>query len=573
MPRWRRIVGSVRTRMVMLVIIVLLPFTVVLFVQAANARDRGRLDAELDSRRLATLSADRLAFLIEQSRALMRGFSAQGGFRAGAGCEATLQDLQAQLPALTNVVSISPDGLVTCSAEPVGPGAVDLSDRDYVREALDEAGFAVGLEPDGDLTNTTELIAVRPAGADPSAGLLAVVIDPSEGADTFFNDLNLPDGSSLEVVDFEGRIIASAPNAAIGATVPVLEIVEGMAAVLTAGSQQGEGLDGTTRIYSYTAVVGTDEHLYAIIGIPTSAALAVANKDLRTNLTWLAMVALAALALAIVLSELALTRRLGAVMGSVRRIGSGDLTARTGLRRVGEIGELGGAVDDMAAELRARGESLRAAGVERERLLAELLDAQAEERRRIAADIHDDSIQGMIATGLQAQLLRRELDQPGQIERVRQLEIGVNEAVGRLRQLMFELEPAVLDEGLEVSLEHYLASVLAKDGAEVEVAVNAPDAKEPAGAIRQVLYRNLREAVLNAIRHGNASRIEVTVEPADGGLLVTAADNGTGFDPVDALKAGHYGLRTMRERCDRLDGWLRLDTSVGQGTTISFWLP
>ena len=573
MPRWRRIVGSVRTRMVVLVVIVLLPFTVVLFVQAANARDRGRVDAELDSRRLATLSADRLAFLIEQSRALMRGFSAQGGFRVGAGCEAVLQDLQAQLPALRNVVSISPDGLVNCSAQPLGPTVVDLSDRGYVQEALDEAGFAVGLEPNGALTKTTELIAVRPAGADPSAGLLAVAIDPTEGVDAFFTDLNLPAGSTLEMVDFEGRIIASAPTVAIGATVPVIEIVEGMAAVLTAGSQQGEGLDGTKRIYSYTAVVGTDEHIYAIIGIPTSAALAVANKDLRTNLTWLAVVALAALALAIVLSELALTRRLGAVMGAVRRIGSGDLTARTGLRRVGEIGELGGAVDDMATDLRERDESLRAAGIERERLLAELLDAQEEERRRIAADIHDDSIQGMIATGLQAQLLRRELNEPRQIERVRQLEAGVNDAVSRLRQLMFELEPAILDEGLEVSLEHYLASVLAKDGSEVEVAVYAPDAKEPAGAIRQVIYRNLREAVLNAIRHGNAARIEVSVEPADGGLLVAVADNGTGFDPADGLKAGHYGLRTMRERCDRLGGWLRIDSSVGQGTTISFWLP
>jgi signal transduction histidine kinase len=76
--------------------------------------------------------------------------------------------------------------------------------------------------------------------------------------------------------------------------------------------------------------------------------------------------------------------------------------------------------------------------------------------------------------------------------------------------------------------------------------------------------------------HARATRVDVGLEEARGGLLLTIADDGVGFDPGRAEagpRPGHLGLTSMRERATMAGGWHRIDSRPGQGTVVKFWLP
>ena len=99
--------------------------------------------------------------------------------------------------------------------------------------------------------------------------------------------------------------------------------------------------------------------------------------------------------------------------------------------------------------------------------------------------------------------------------------------------------------------------------------------EEPTSETRTVVYRIVKEAVNNVVQHAHARSIVMAVAWHDRGVLVTIEDNGDGFDPVDALEpsAEHLGLHVMRERAQVSGGWLRADSAIGFGTTITFWIP
>jgi signal transduction histidine kinase len=99
--------------------------------------------------------------------------------------------------------------------------------------------------------------------------------------------------------------------------------------------------------------------------------------------------------------------------------------------------------------------------------------------------------------------------------------------------------------------------------------------EEPTAESRTVVYRIVKEALINVQLHANAHSVVISVETSEGGVRVTIEDNGTGFDPVRVfeLPPGHLGLQVMRERAQMSGGWLRADSAIGHGTTIEFWIP
>jgi signal transduction histidine kinase len=100
--------------------------------------------------------------------------------------------------------------------------------------------------------------------------------------------------------------------------------------------------------------------------------------------------------------------------------------------------------------------------------------------------------------------------------------------------------------------------------------------REPPAEARVIAYRICQEALTNVRVHAGARRVEVRLEEAQGGLLVTVADDGDGFE-ADQVRAtprrGHLGLTSMSERATMADGWCRVDSHPGGGTTVRFWLP
>jgi PAS domain S-box-containing protein len=221
--------------------------------------------------------------------------------------------------------------------------------------------------------------------------------------------------------------------------------------------------------------------------------------------------------------------------------------------------------------LRRSLEILRRTMEDRRRLLMRLEGAQEEERRRIASDIHDDSIQVISAADLKAQALSRSLTDPDLRHDAEELRETLHEAVIRLRHLLFELRPPSLDrEGLVPALRSYTAGIEGPD-----VAVVDELASEPPADIRALLFRIAQEAITNARKHAHASRITVTLTTAEGGVRLRVTDDGVGFDPPRGVEpvAGHIGVPTMIERAELAGGRCRIESKPGTGTTVEAWLP
>ena len=212
--------------------------------------------------------------------------------------------------------------------------------------------------------------------------------------------------------------------------------------------------------------------------------------------------------------------------------------------------------------------------IEQRRELAQKIEtAQEEERRRIAADIHDDPIQVMSAVDLRLAMLA---EQPETITTAAlgELQSTVRGSIERLRSLVFELRPAALDsEGLVVAIDQYLARSAKETGWTHEVVDELTHEPEP--ELRAALYRIVQEAVANAHKHADARHVSVCLTTAGDGVTVVVADDGSGFDTegVGTPVPGHLGLATMIERAELVGGWCRVSSAADAGTTVECWLP
>lgn len=218
-------------------------------------------------------------------------------------------------------------------------------------------------------------------------------------------------------------------------------------------------------------------------------------------------------------------------------------------------------------------EVLRRTLQERRELAQRLESAQEEERRRIAADIHDDPIQAMSAVDLRLQLLAASPGNAAAAE-LTELHETVTRSIERLRSLLFELRPTALDrEGLVPALSVYLEHTGSDPGWSFEVfdALGA----EPPPEMRAILYRIAQEAVTNARKHAAASRVDVSVTGSRDGVTIEIRDDGRGFHVEEAMRPrpGHLGLSTMIERAELLGGRCHISSEPGRGTVVTCWLP
>jgi PAS domain S-box-containing protein len=216
---------------------------------------------------------------------------------------------------------------------------------------------------------------------------------------------------------------------------------------------------------------------------------------------------------------------------------------------------------------------LRRTVQQRRALAVRLEHAQEEERRRIAADLHDDPIQVMSAVDMRLQMLQQF---PASVtpEAIASIEADVAIAIERLRSVLFELRPASLDRaGLAETLRVYLEHTATTTGWTVDL-VDRLD-QQPLADVAAILFRIAQEAVVNARKHAVASTVSVELADAADGVLVRIVDDGVGFtyEPLAAPEPGHLGLSTMLERAELAGGWVRVTSAPGAGTTVESWLP
>jgi PAS domain S-box-containing protein len=207
--------------------------------------------------------------------------------------------------------------------------------------------------------------------------------------------------------------------------------------------------------------------------------------------------------------------------------------------------------------------------------------AQLDERRRLARDLHDSVVQQLFSMRMQAKALRSRLEHadadPGQMR------IGAEElaelaesALADLRGLVFELRPLDLAErGLVDAIRAHAASLEARTGLPVDVQARPDLALDVGIDVQEDLYRIVQEALHNVVKHAHATAVVIrfTAVEDDTGLTVEVTDDGSGRAPVAAAAGETLGLVSMRERAQRWGGQLVAGPRPAGGWRVRVTMP
>lgn len=232
---------------------------------------------------------------------------------------------------------------------------------------------------------------------------------------------------------------------------------------------------------------------------------------------------------------------------------------------IAEIRHLQAELIHMAHKVRAAQQSLHG-------YIGAITAGQEEERRRLARELHDDTLQSLIALKQRAQLAHMTLGNGSTAAKIEELEALAENTIENLRRLTSALRPIYLEDlGLVAALE-MLANETGK-------AFRFPVKFQRRGAERRLkpavelaLYRMVQEALSNIARHAEASLASVTITFTAQEVTLEVYDNGKGFNvpksPAEFAPNGHFGLLGLYERAELIGASLKIHSSPGQGTRL-----
>lgn len=212
----------------------------------------------------------------------------------------------------------------------------------------------------------------------------------------------------------------------------------------------------------------------------------------------------------------------------------------------------------------------------RQVLLKSLVEAQEEERRRLARELHDGAGQTLTSLLVRLKVIENNTPLPQAQKDLQNMQALVSDTIEQIRTLAHQLRPAALEEfGLSLALE-----ALVKDMFKQEEVITTCECEignnEIPDEVESVLYRIAQEGLTNVVRHSQSTRLILAVERTSQGVIMIIEDDGVGFDPealgVDHGKR-HLGLISMKERAEILGGTLDVYTAPGKGTTIRVTVP
>lgn len=249
-----------------------------------------------------------------------------------------------------------------------------------------------------------------------------------------------------------------------------------------------------------------------------------------------------------------------------------DITKRKKAQQ--QLQELNETLEECVEE---RTESLKGYQNHLRKLVAQLSEAEEQERHRLAGELHDNL--GQVLTLCKVKVNTLQGEQPSDQNRkgLQELKELIGDALGYTRDLMSDLKPppTLDEEDLRASIK-WVADKMAKHDLEVSIEDDGnpkPSRKE----VHTVLVQSVRELLFNVVKHANVDRAYITISRKNGHVEIVIGDNGEGFDPstLDQLnfKEGGFGLYHVQERMDALGGSIEIDSEPTKGTKVTLRAP
>jgi signal transduction histidine kinase len=212
-----------------------------------------------------------------------------------------------------------------------------------------------------------------------------------------------------------------------------------------------------------------------------------------------------------------------------------------------------------------------------QRLSAQLINAQEDERRSIARELHDEVGQVLTAIKVELAVAERALASRGDsVNVLKDAQAIADGAIHTVRDLSHLLHPALLDDlGLPAAIDSYLRGFRKRHGLRMDL-LHEDMSERLAPEIEAAGYRIVQEALTNVAKHAKAMCGRVYVQRLARTVLITIEDDGTGFDVFEMDAAGArkgLGLISMRERVSQLQGAMRIESAPGKGTRVTVELP
>jgi two-component system NarL family sensor kinase len=238
-----------------------------------------------------------------------------------------------------------------------------------------------------------------------------------------------------------------------------------------------------------------------------------------------------------------------------------------------ELGTLTETFHEMAGELEQQRQQKR-------ELIKKLINAQEEERKLVAYDLHDGLIQQLVGARMYFSMLQESLCADDNVtDRFEHGCEALTEAVVEGRRIIQGLHPTILDDlGLVDAVAELAQQMAARRTWELSLDIETLP-HEPDKSVSVTVFRIVQEALNNAGKHAEANRVCVSLRHDDGSLHISVTDDGTGFDmqAVSERQPSHgengFGISTMRERASLINGHCEIHSVPGEGTTVYITLP
>ena len=294
----------------------------------------------------------------------------------------------------------------------------------------------------------------------------------------------------------------------------------------------------------------------------------------RSLLLSIALCLLAGPSLSFGLSYL-LVRPLHNLLLATNRLRENDFSARAKIYSGDEIGQLAVVFNQMADGLETYRRTVHEKEAARQMLIGKIVQAQEDERKSVARELHDQLGQTLSHVLLRIESSRRQC--PSETEGCGLICDEVRGLIDEVRKLAWNVRPSILDDyGLEHALARYVEEVSRRVNFHLDCqCVALPGLPLLPGTVAMPLYRIAQEAITNIIRHAQATEASVILMRRRTEIILIVEDNGRGFDAegLGGRGAGSLGIMGMQERAMLAGGEFIVDSQPGKGTTLRVTIP